>query len=222
MWNLQVLSMPPYSQIVRLIVEGMIPNIRTLRLNHYLLENYEDWDARGLFASLHHLSHLQTLKFRCFCEDIIILPNSFPETITKISLCRVKLDEGGMQVLGKLPKLGILKLQNCLSFSGLHIPARSFPELQFLKLHEQEIKEWKQDECAMPSLRHLVMTDCYKLTMLHSEVRSLTVLQEVEVLRSNKKLANMFQELQEEIGFKLHIDPPLDDHFYVNPRRRLM
>jgi hypothetical protein len=157
-----------------------------------------------------------------FCKYIIILPNSFPETITKISLTGVRLDEGGMQVLGKLPKLGILKLRYCLCFSGLHIPARSFPELQFLKLREKEIKEWKQDEGAMPSLRHLVMIQCYKVTMLPSEVRSLTVLQEVKVLYSNKKLANMFQELQEEVGFKLHIDPPLDDDFYVNPRRRWM
>ncbi|XP_059436529.1 putative disease resistance RPP13-like protein 3 [Corylus avellana] len=215
MWKLQVLSMPPHSQILRLIVEGMIPNIRTLRLNINFLRN-EVWDAIGFSACLHRLSHLQTLKLCCISEDIIILPKSFPETITKISLTRVMLDEGGMQVLGNLPNLGLLKLENCLSFSGLHIPSRSFPELQFLKLHEYEIKEWKQDEAAMPSLRHLVMTNCYELTMLPSELWSLTALQEVEVLKSNIEVANMFQELQKEAGFKLHIYPPLDDYFYLN------
>jgi hypothetical protein len=58
----------------------------------------------------------------------------------------------------------------------------------------------------------------YKLTLLPSELWSLTTLQEVEVLMSNFKLANMFQELQMEIGFKLHIYPPLDADFYVNPK----
>ncbi|XP_059436530.1 putative disease resistance RPP13-like protein 3 [Corylus avellana] len=213
MWNLQDLSlMSLHSQIVRLIFGGMIPNLRKLRLNVKTM----DQDAIRFFASLHRLSHLQTLKFSCSVQDIIILPNSFPETITKISFDGVRLDEGGMQVLGKLPKLGILKLQNCLSFRGLHIPACSFPELRFLKLHEEIIKEWKQDEGAMPSLWHLVMTRCFKLTMLPSELRSLTALQEVKVLHCNIKLAKMFQELQKEVGFKLHIDPTLVAAFYVD------
>jgi chaperonin cofactor prefoldin len=217
LWNLQVLFVEPLdSQIVRLIVEGKLPNINRLGLRDFMGKN--DWDIVEALASVHHLSHLQTLKIRYCGKHIISLPNSFPETITKINLSWVTLDEGGMEVLGKLPKLGILKLDNCLSFSGLHVHAPSFPKLQFLKLYEKRIEKWKQDEGAMPSLRQLVMTHCYKLTLLPSKLWSLTTLQEVEVLMSNFKLANMFQELQMEIGFKLHIYPPLDADFYVNPK----
>jgi hypothetical protein len=102
----------------------------------------------------------------------------------------MRFDDGGIEVLGKLPKLGILKLDSCLSFSGLHVHECSFPKLHVLKLREEEIKEWKQDEGAMPGLRKLVMEGCLELTMLPSVVRSLTALREVVVYRSNSELSN--------------------------------
>jgi hypothetical protein len=87
-----------------------------------------------------------------------MLPNSIPETITKISLRQVLLDNSGMEVLEKLPKLLILKLADCLLYPrDLHFHARSFPQLQFLKLESEYFENWKQDEGAMASLRHLVI-----------------------------------------------------------------
>jgi broad-specificity NMP kinase len=199
LWNLQALTtIRPSVQFGDLIVMGKLPNIRKLGLS--------DCDALDFLASLHHLSHLQRLKIIYRGKNnISSLPNTFPETITKISLSRVRFDDGGIKVLGKLPKLGILELDRCLSFSGLHVHARSFPELQVLKLYREEIVEWKQDKGAMPGLRKLVIEGCFKLTMLPSVVRSLTALQEVAVYFSNSELPNMFRELQMEVGFKLHV-----------------
>jgi hypothetical protein len=201
LWNLQVLTTKrPSAQFGDLIVMGKLPNIRNLEL--------WDCDVVDFLASLHHLSHLQILKIIYGGKEnnISSLPNSFPETVTKISLWRVRFDDGGIEVLGKLPKLGILKLDGCLSFSGLHVHARWFPELQVLKLYNEEIVEWKQDEGAMPGLWKLVIEGCSKLTMLPHVVRSLTALQEVAVYNySNSKLSDMFRELQMEVGFKLCI-----------------
>jgi hypothetical protein len=201
LWNLQVLTTKrPSAQFGDLIVMGKLPNIRKLEL--------WDCDVVDFLASLHHLSHLQILKIIYGGKEnnISSLPNSFPETVTKISLWRVRFDDGGIEVLGKLPKLGILTLNGCLSFSGLHVHARWFPELQVLKLYNEEIVEWKQDEGAMPGLWKLVIEGCSKLTMLPHVVRSLTALQEVAVYNySNSKLSDMFRELQMEVGFKLCI-----------------
>jgi hypothetical protein len=201
LWNLQVLTTKrPSAQFGDLIVMGKLPNIRNLEL--------WDCDVVDFLASLHHLSHLQILKIIYGGKEnnISSLPNSFPETVTKISLWRVRFDDGGIEVLGKLPKLGILTLNGCLSFSGLHVHARWFPELQVLKLYNEEIVEWKQDEGAMPGLWKLVIEGCSKLTMLPHVVRSLTALQEVAVYNySNSKLSDMFRELQMEVGFKLCI-----------------
>ena len=78
-------------------------------------------------------SHLQTLNIKS-SVDRVKLPDSIPETITKISFMYVSLDNNGMEVLGKLPKLLILKLHVCLPYRDLHFHAHSFPQLQFLKL----------------------------------------------------------------------------------------
>jgi hypothetical protein len=199
LWNLQVLTaVRPSAQFGDLIVMGKLPNIRKLRL--------WDCDVVDFLASLHHLSHLQRLKIIYSGKNnISSLPNSFPETVTKISLFGVRFDDGGIEVLGKLPKLGILELYSCLAFSVLHVHERSFPKLQILKLCNEEILEWKQDEGAMPGLRKLVIDGCLELTMLPSVVRSLTALREVVLDYSNSELSNMFRELQMEVGFKLHV-----------------
>jgi hypothetical protein len=44
--------------------------------------------------------------------------------------------------------------------------------------------------------------------------QELLSLQDVEVLWSNQELANKFEKLQMQVGFKLLIDPPLDANFY--------
>ncbi|XP_062161458.1 putative disease resistance protein At1g50180 [Alnus glutinosa] len=198
LWNLQVLTtVRPSAQFGDLIVMGKLPNIRKLAL--------WDCDVVGFLASLHRLSHLRRLKIVYSGKEnnISSLPNSFPKTVTRISLWRVRFDDSGMEVLGKLPKLGILELGKCLSFSGLHVHAGSFPELQVLKFCDEEIVEWKQDEGAMPRLRKLIIEECLELTILPPVVRSLTALQEV-VVNFNSKLSNTFRELQMEVGFKLH------------------
>jgi Leucine-rich repeat (LRR) protein len=199
LWNLQVLTtVRPSTQFGDLIVTGKLPNIRKLGLRYC--------DVVDFLASLQHLSHLQRLKIIYSGKNSIsILPNSFPEIVTRISLWGVRFDDGGIDVLGKLPKLGILSLNDCLSFSVLHVHARSFPELQVLKLCGEEIVEWKQDDGAMPGLRKLAIKGCYKLiTMLPSVVRSLTALQEVAMYFCNSELSDMFRGLQMEVGFKLH------------------
>jgi hypothetical protein len=197
LWNLEVLTTKrPSAQFGDLIVMGKLPNIRKLGLWYC--------DALDFLASLHHLSHLQRLKIIYGGKiNTSSLPNSFPGTVTKISLFGVRFDDGGIEVLGKLPKLWILKLNRCLSFSGLYVHAHWFPELQVLKLYNEEIVEWKQDEGAMPGLRKLVIVRCFNLTMLPSVVRSLTALREVAVYFSNSELSYMFRELQMEVGFKL-------------------
>jgi hypothetical protein len=89
--SLQVLSINTWSsssQIVHFIVEGKLPNLRKLGLvcngRDKCLERI---DFKATFPSVHHLSHLQTLNISCFVGRVK-LPNSIPETITKISLIK--------------------------------------------------------------------------------------------------------------------------------------
>jgi hypothetical protein len=203
--SLQVLSIntrSSSSQIVHFIVEGKLPNLRKLGL--LCDRRLARIDFKATSPSVHPLSHLQTLNISSIGRWTL-LPNSIPETITKISLRQVLLDNSGMEVLEKLPKLLILKLKGCLDYcQDLHFHARSFPQLQFLKLEEEVIGNWIQDEGAMASLRHLVIDACEINTIHSSDLRNSIALREVEVFRCESNMTNMFQRLQMELGFKLH------------------
>ena len=165
----------------------------------------------GFLPNLQHLSYLQTLKIVNF-SWLPTNENSFPSTITKISLIYAGINN--MKVLGSLPRLQILKLYKCTIYGKLHVIADSFPGLEVFKLDNLKMEEWKQGRGAMPRLRHLILKKCTGLTMLPGELCNVTSLRDVEVLWTTLKLVGMFQELQTKIGCKLQIYPPPDDIFY--------
>jgi hypothetical protein len=78
----------------------------------------------------------------------------------------------------------------------MHVFGDSFPRLEVLKLRSLKVvKEWKQEEGAMPCLRYLFLCGCRELTMLPPELWGLTALQKVEVLYCNSELEQMLREL---------------------------
>lgn len=175
----------------------------------------EQQRSRTCLASVQHLHRLRKLKI-INCSEILSPPNSFPETITKITLRQVCLEDGDcMKVLGNLVNLEILKLQSCLLSSQLYIFGNMFPALIFLRLENLRIKEWKQGSDAMQNLRHLVIDRCYELTTLPLVRYFSPLLQEVEVLESNLRAA---MTLKLAWFRKLIIDPPLEADFYDNWR----
>jgi hypothetical protein len=87
----------------------------------------------------------------------------------------------------------------------LHIFAGSFRHLEVLQLENLSIKTWKQRKGAMPYLKQLVIKECFWLTVLPQEPR-LTTLQDVEVLRCNKKLATKFEKMKNNLGFELRTE----------------
>jgi hypothetical protein len=193
-------------QTVSPIASGRIPNLTKLGIWFASDENISE--VIDVLKCLNDLSHLQTLKI-INCLECPSLPLSFPPAITKITLRHVSLKvRRDMKVLGKLLNLKILKLQSCLLSSKFYVFGGSFPRLQVLKLENLRIKKWKQRRGAMPCLKHLVIKQCMQLVMLPSQLQSLTVLQNVEVLWSTSESALMLQKLQMNVGFKLLIYPP--------------
>ncbi|KAG7971462.1 hypothetical protein I3843_07G134900 [Carya illinoinensis] len=140
-----------------------LPNVRKLGI--WFASNESNSEAGHALASVQHLHRLGKLKI-INCSEILSLPNSFPETITKITLRQV-----------------------CLLSSQLYIFGNMFPALIFLRLENLRIKEWKQGSDAMQNLRHLVIDRCYELTTLPLVRYFSPLLQEVEVLESNLRAA---------------------------------
>ncbi|XP_059437748.1 putative disease resistance RPP13-like protein 3 [Corylus avellana] len=213
LWNLHVVSTSTSWHVGEqtfAVTLDKFPCVRELKIR--FIEKYwnledEKKAAVDFLEGVHHLRYLQKLKIAHFPR----LPSdlsSFPLTITQLTLRDVGLEEGGsMTVLGNLPNLRILKIKYCDSIRNLHVFGdHSFPRLEVLKLeHLKEVEEWKQEEGAMPCLRYLVIAGCLGLTMLPSELWSLTALQKVEFLDCNLELTRMLRELQMTVRCKLVI-----------------
>jgi Leucine-rich repeat (LRR) protein len=202
--TLSTVSLNPQSDCP--IVEAKLPNLRKLGI--WFAADESNNKVVDVLNCLHHLDHLQILKI-INCSERPSLPISFPLSITKITLLHVRIKvRRDMKVLGKLPNLQILKLQSCLLSSKFYVFAGSFPQLRVLKLENLRIKKWKQRRGAMPCLKHLVIKRCIELTMLPSNLWSLTALRDVEILWSTSELAKMLREMQMKVEFKLLIYPP--------------
>ncbi|XP_068314861.1 probable disease resistance RPP8-like protein 2 [Pyrus communis] len=99
-------------------------------------------------------------------EYLLFLPN-----LTKPTLCGIhhnRLKDDNIEILEKLPSLRMLFLENNAAlgyFPGpLVCSAGGFPRLEFLSLHSLiELKEWRVEERAMPSLSrlHIERSVCY-------------------------------------------------------------
>jgi hypothetical protein len=211
LWNLQVLSTSTSwhdGEQTFAVTLDKFPCVRELKIRFIdkCLNLEEVNKAIDFLEGLHHLRYLQKLKI----EEFPMLPSdssSFPLTITQLTLSDVGLAQGGgMTVLGNLPNLRILKIKGCDCIRNLHVFGDSFPRLEVLKLQcLEQVKEWKQEEGAMPCLRYLVIAGCRSLTMLPPELWSLTALQKVEVLDYNFELTRMLRELQMTVRCKLVI-----------------
>ncbi|XP_059436077.1 putative disease resistance RPP13-like protein 3 [Corylus avellana] len=209
LWNLQVLSTSTCWYVGELAGElDKFPCVRELEIKFIYKGLFFEDDNKAVhfLESLHHLHYLQKLTIDAFTippSDSI----SFPLTITHLTLENTRLAEGGgMIVLGNLPNLRILKLEECYDIRNLHVFGDSVPRLEVLELRRlNDVKEWKQEEGAMTCLRYLVIESCRELTMLPPELWSLTALQKVEVLHPNSELEQMLRELQMTFRCKLVI-----------------
>ncbi|XP_010258825.1 PREDICTED: putative disease resistance protein At1g50180 [Nelumbo nucifera] len=132
--------------------------------------------------SFPHNFHLHKLYLNGLIEELPH-PQDFPPNLTKLSLRYSKLDQDLITTLEKLPNLRILKLLK-ESYIGAKMVCsrRGFPQLQFLELRYLDIlEEWRVEEGAMLSLRHLEIDGCIQLKMLPDGLQHLTALQELEV-----------------------------------------
>lgn len=161
---------------------------------------------REIFHSFSYLGHLRSLFLHT--EDVIFpslrglacltmltklhlkggvkdlpMPDEFPPNLCQLTLQFSHLDHDPMEVLGRLPKLLILRLR-AFSFNGnkLSISANGFPQIKVLEFESLEyLEELRIEEGAMPRLQCLRIANCRKVGALPEELKSITTLQELEI-----------------------------------------
>ncbi|RWR84772.1 putative disease resistance protein RF45 isoform X1 [Cinnamomum micranthum f. kanehirae] len=121
-------------------------------------------DSRGIYNLIKH--SLQNLRSLLYLSQ----PTEIEE-------------EDPMPTLKKLQSLEVLKL-GCSSFLGKKMVCSvgGFPELRFLELNLLDgLEEWRVENGAMPSLKHLVIGLCNQLKMIPEGLQNLHHLKKLEV-----------------------------------------
>ncbi|BBG92533.1 NB-ARC domain-containing disease resistance protein, partial [Prunus dulcis] len=128
--------------------------------------------------------HIYKLKLEGPTAELPRELHCFPN-LTKLTLRRFFLKDDQMGIIEKLPNLTTLRLeQNTFNKDAkiLVFSRGGFPHLQFLSLfHMSEVKEWRVEEGAMPSLRRLSIKYCNGLTTIVDGLRYLTTLRELSI-----------------------------------------
>ncbi|XP_060967009.1 putative disease resistance protein At1g50180 [Cannabis sativa] len=155
-------------------------------------------DIVPLILSCPHIYKLSVLS------SIVRLPevNQFSPNLIKLRLFDLRLEDDPMPTLEKLPKLRVLAIDP-RSFTGDEMVCSrgGFPRLESLRLYCLEnLKEWKVEESALPTLAYLTIRFCTKLRRVPDELTNIVTLNEMVISCMPKK----FKERMEEGGDDFH------------------
>ncbi|MED6122042.1 hypothetical protein PIB30_035963 [Stylosanthes scabra] len=119
-----------------------------------------------LLQSLQQLSNLSSLRIQ-HALDLLSCDIALPPCITKLTLRGIScMNDDGMNAIGNLPKLRLLKLYGGREFEDsfeINCTAGSFSQLQDFEINELNVRSWKLASGAMPCLQSLVVILCERL-----------------------------------------------------------
>ncbi|KAL5583366.1 hypothetical protein UlMin_015808 [Ulmus minor] len=169
----------------------MFSNLRSLAISHE-----DDVVTDGLLDGIKSLIlsspqiyklHLQVpLKFLPYASQ-------FSPNLIKLTLVRTRLEHDPMAVLEKLPSLRILLL-DYKSFMGNDMVCSrgGFPRLESLSIcYLNDLKEWKVEEGALPSLRCLHIVNCLRLRTVPDGLIYVITLKEIVIQHMLRQFQRM-------------------------------
>ncbi|KAF8394055.1 hypothetical protein HHK36_020257 [Tetracentron sinense] len=189
---------------VERVLESLILGLKSLSLNF----SSERSNVKT-FPDLKPICRCNLLsKLRLDGRIVNLVPenNPFPQNLTKLRLNNSQLKQDPMAILENLPRLKILHL-HYYSFKGKEMVCsnRGFPQLELLMLsYLGELEEWRVEEGAMPSLRHLEIDCCRKLRMVPEGLRFVTTLRELEITGMPQNFKQRLQVLDGRGGQDLY------------------
>ncbi|CAA3027775.1 late blight resistance homolog R1A-3 [Olea europaea subsp. europaea] len=149
---------------------------------------------------LNFFSQLESLKivfYGSFKGDYTLF--EFPVNIKKLTLSKMGLPWENMSLIGKLPKLEILKLEDEACEGKIWSTQEAdFKKLKFLKLDSLDLEHWISSNDHFPVLERLVLRYCDKLGSIPFEFSHILTLQKIEVHACGKDVENSAQQIHEE------------------------
>ncbi|XP_022846290.1 putative late blight resistance protein homolog R1A-10 [Olea europaea var. sylvestris] len=188
--NLQTLSFVFISDSKDEEILRCSPNLRMLKCRFF---------GKRLL-DLNFLSQLRSLKMvyeSRFRGDYKVF--NLPRNIKKLTLSNVGLPWEKMSLIGLLPILEVLKLEDG-AFEGKIWDTKDdeFQKLKFLKLVSLDIEQWNSSSNHFPVLKRLVLQFVQKLEMIPSEFSNIPTLQKIEVRYCSESVESSALEIREE------------------------
>ncbi|KAK4438443.1 hypothetical protein Salat_0178600 [Sesamum alatum] len=176
------------------------PNLKKLGV-YYYAAGIEDWSAYGL-KNLVRLSKLENLK--CVFNwppNETLLPNlSFPQSLKKLTLNGSKLSWKDMSIIGSLPHLEVLKLEQYAFTGAVWEPIEGeFSQLRFLLIKRTQLVRWIAENTHFPCLEHLIIRECRDLEAIPSGIGDIATLKMIDIDDcSSSAVASVEQILEEQ------------------------
>ncbi|CAA2984608.1 Hypothetical predicted protein [Olea europaea subsp. europaea] len=151
----QILVMAGTARILEKLQELQLTSIDMKKKK----KDNEDMDNEDMRLNMSHYDHLAKLHLQfLFSLQLRLKKVEFPPNLIDLTISNTFFCKDPMKVLKKLPRLEILRLENCdyslsitLDFSG----ANSFPVLQVLAIEQSAMREFPElivDQTGMPML----------------------------------------------------------------------
>ncbi|KAG5608853.1 hypothetical protein H5410_020134 [Solanum commersonii] len=173
--NLRELSMFGIRNSYSLNNISSLKNLSTLRL---FCQDYDE-----SFPSLEFVNCCEKLQKLWLEGRIVKLPDLFPNSITMIALLYSELTEDPMPILGMLPNLRDLILEDAYKGKEIMCSDNSFSQLEFLHLRDlSKLERWDLGTSAMPLIKGLGIHDCPNLKDIPERMK------DVELLKRNYML----------------------------------
>nr|GMD81277.1 putative late blight resistance protein homolog R1A-4 isoform X1 [Ipomoea batatas] len=123
-----------------------------------IVENFED------------LLRLETLTVTVPVGSITLLERvGFPAKLKKLRLSETNFPVEVLRVIGQLPKLKVLKLENALYGRVWEVVEGGFPELTKLEVESTSLERWVANTIhPFPNLEYILLKRCYSLISLQN------------------------------------------------------
>nr|GMD29653.1 putative late blight resistance protein homolog R1A-4 [Ipomoea batatas] len=152
------------------------PNIKKLKIFGLFCSN------SIILDNLEYLERLERLSISSFgCVVTLRKPSMFPSQLKKLRLNGTNLSERDLKVIGMLPQLEVLKLENAFRGEVWKVQEELFVGLKFLLLEDKTLKQWMVSDGSFPCLRHLVLRFCYCLEEIPGVLLDILTLVSIEL-----------------------------------------
>ncbi|XP_019198243.1 PREDICTED: putative late blight resistance protein homolog R1A-4 [Ipomoea nil] len=167
-----------------------------------------------ILDNLDYLEGLEKLTISVSIDCTVTLQNQsmFPFQLKELRLSGLNLSEGHLTVIGMLPQLYVLKLENSFHGKVWEVSEGGFRRLRFLLLEAKNLEQLKANTYSFPYLQHLGLRFCYCLEKIPQCFAYSSFLRSIELKQCSPSVVAAAKQILEgryrirRRNFKIKID----------------